>query len=275
MNPDAGTRLIALLGDPVAHSLSPRFQNAAIRHAGLDAVYLALRCDKAALPGLLEGITGACGAGNITIPHKTAAVPHLDAPTPAVEATGACNTFWSEGGRLHGDNTDVEGFAAACRALIGPPAGARVLVLGAGGAARAAVVALLDARVDAVRVLNRSAERARSLASTLDRRGRKVAVLAPDADLRREGFDLVVNATPLGLREDDPLPLDLEAPARVGAALDLVYHPGGTRWTAEAARFDIPAADGTEMLLHQGAAAFRRWFDQEAPLEVMRGALGG
>lgn len=275
MLPDAGTRLIALLGDPVAHSLSPRFQNAAIRQAGLDAVYLALRCDAASLPGLLRGIARAGGAGNVTIPHKTAAVPLLDGATPAVDATGACNTYWMEGGRLHGDNTDVEGFAAACRALIGAPAGARVLVLGAGGAARAAVVALLDARVDAIRVLNRSEDRARNLAAALDRRGRRVSVLGPGADLRREGFDLVVNATSLGLRPDDALPLDLELPARVGGALDLVYRPGGTRWTAAAARLGIPAAEGTEMLLHQGAAAFRRWFERDAPLETMRAALAG
>ncbi|HUG39049.1 MAG TPA: shikimate dehydrogenase [Longimicrobiales bacterium] len=274
MDSGPGTRLIALLGDPVAHSLSPRFQNAAIRHAGLDAVYLALRCRAADFPALLRGLAGAGAAGNVTIPHKSAAVALLDQATAAVERTGACNTFWTADGRLHGDNTDVEGFGAACRELVGAPAGARVLVLGAGGAARAAVAALLDARADAVHVLNRSPERAGALAAALDPRGRKVTVLPPGAALRREGYDLVVNATPLGLLADDPLPLDLAVPARVGAALDLVYRPGGTRWTAEAARLDIPGADGTEMLLHQGAAAFRRWFDTPAPMEVMRGALG-
>lgn len=266
---------MALLGDPVAHSLSPRFQNAAIRAAGIDAIYVALRCDAAAVPGLLRGIAAAGGAGNITIPHKAAAVTLLDVATPAVERTGACNTFWTEGGGIHGDNTDVDGFAAACRGLIGAPAGARVLVLGAGGAARAAVVALLDARADAIHVLNRSPARAAALTAALDPRGRKVVALDTGAPLHREGYDLVVNATSLGLHDDDPLPLDLALPARVGAALDLVYHhrPGGTRWTAEAARLDIPAADGTEMLLLQGAAAFQRWFEREPPLAVMREAL--
>lgn len=273
MDPGPGTRLVALLGDPVAHSLSPRFQNAAISEAGLDAVYLALRCDPAAFPGLLRGIAGAGGAGNITVPHKAAAVPLLDETTAVVRRTGACNTFWSEGGRLHGDNTDVEGFAAACRALIGSPAGARVLVLGAGGAARAAVAALLDARADAIHVLNRTPETARALATALDAGGRRVVVLPSPEPLRREGFDLVVNATSLGLGDADPLPLDLELPARVGAILDLVYRPGGTRWTAEAVRLGLPAADGTEMLLQQGAASFQRWFDRPAPVETMRRAL--
>ncbi|MBW3552484.1 MAG: shikimate dehydrogenase [Gemmatimonadetes bacterium] len=275
MHPGAGTRLVALLGDPVAHSLSPHFQNAAFAAAGVDAVYLALRCDGSAFPGLLRGIAGAGGAGNITVPHKTAAVPLLDVATPVVERTGACNTFWSEDGRVHGDNTDVEGFAAACRALIGAPAGARALVLGAGGAARAAVAALLEGRADAVHVLNRTIETARALATALDPGGRRVIVLPSREPLRREGYDLVVNATSLGIDDADPFPLDLELPARVGAVLDLVYRPGGTPWTAEAARLRVPAADGTEMLLQQGAAAFVRWFDRAAPVEVMRAALAG
>ena len=271
--PGAGTRLIALLGDPVAHSLSPRFQNAAFAAADLDAVYVALRCDAGTLPGLLRGIATAGGAGNVTIPHKAAAVPLLDVALPAVERTGACNTFWPGPGGIHGDNTDVAGFDAACRVLMGSPAGARVLVLGAGGAARAAVVALLDGRADAIHVLNRSPDRARALCAALDPKGRKLTPLDPGAPLRREGYDLVVNATPRGLRGDDPPPLDLSVPARVGAVLDLVYRPGGTPWVAQAAELGIDAADGTEMLLRQGAAAFERWFDRPAPLAAMRAAL--
>lgn len=254
------------------HSLSPRFQNAAFRAGGLDAVYLALRC-AADFDALLLGIARAGGGGNITLPHKTRAAALLDVATPAVEKTGACNTFWHVGGRLHGDNTDVEGFAAAARSLVGAPAGARVLVVGAGGAARAAVLALMEARADAVHVLNRSPARARELQQTLDPRGRRVAALeAPDA-IRREGYDLVVNATSLGIRADDPAPLDLDAPVRVGAVLDLTYRDEPTAFVAAARAADIPAADGREMLLQQGAASFRRWFDQEPDLDAMRAAL--
>lgn len=269
----AATRLIVLLGDPVAHSLSPAFQNAAIDAAGLDAVYLALRCDAGRMPGLLEGIAGGGGAGNITVPHKQRAAELVEDATGAVTRTGACNTFWAEGGRTLGHNTDVEGFAGAARGLIGSPAGARVLVLGAGGAARAAVAALLDDRADAVHVLNRSKPTAEALRDALDPRGRRVTVVQPTADLRREGFDLVVNATPLGLHPDDPAPLRFDAVGRVGAALDLVYRSGGTRWVAAAQRRDIPATDGTEMLIQQGAASFRRWFGREPPLKIMRQAL--
>ena len=273
LSPGATTRLLALLGDPVAHSLSPAFQNAALRHAGLDAVYLALRCTPDAFPGLLRGIVAAGGGGNITIPHKAAGAALLDDPTPAVRRTGACNTFWGEDGRILGDNTDVEGFAAACRSLIGSPAGSRVLVLGAGGAARAGVVALLDARADAVHVLNRDPDRAREMAAALDPGARRLSVLPTPDHARREGYDLVVNATPLGLDDGDPLPLDLEMPVRLGAVLDLVVRPGGSRWTKAAVRMGIPAGDGGEMLLRQGAAAFQRWTGLPAPLEVMERAL--
>ena len=242
-------------------------------------MYVALRCEKADLPGLVGGVARAGGAGNITIPHKSEAVRVIQEPSPAVERTGVCNTFWLEDHRIHGDNTDVEGFRAAARSLIGPVAGARVLILGAGGAARAAVVGLLDGRVDAVHVLNRTVDRSRRMAEELDPAGRRLRVLeAPDV-LAREGYDLVVNATSLGLVPDDPLPLDLELPARVGAVLDLVYRADGPRgtstdWVRAALARNLPAADGLEMLLEQGAASFRRWFGIEPDRAVMRGAVG-
>ncbi|MBX6362356.1 MAG: shikimate dehydrogenase [Gemmatimonadetes bacterium] len=269
----AATRLVALLGDPVAHSLSPRLQNAAFRAAGVDGVYVALRCDAEEAPTLLRAIARAGGAGNVTVPHKQLAARTIEVPTPAVERTGACNTFWLEGGRIHGDNTDVAGFVAAARALVGPLVGARVLLLGAGGAARAVLCALLDARADSVLVLNRSVARAEELRAAFDPSGRRVQVAA-DADvLRREGFDLVVNATSLGLHETDPAPVDLRRILRVGAVLDLVYAPGGTPWVRRARELGLTVADGLEMLLHQGAAAFERWWGRPAPTEAMRAAL--
>ncbi|HET9982103.1 MAG TPA: shikimate dehydrogenase [Longimicrobiales bacterium] len=269
----AATRLVALLGDPVAHSLSPRIQNAAFRAAGVDGVYVGLRCDAEHAPALLRAIARSGGAGNVTVPHKQLAARTIEAPTPAVERTGACNTFWLEDGRIHGDNTDVAGFVAAARALVGPLVGARVLLLGAGGAARAVLCALLDARADSVLVLNRSTARAEELRAAFDASGRRVQVAA-DADiLRREGFDLVVNATSLGLHETDADPVDLRRILRVGAVLDLVYAPGGTAWVRHARELGLTVSDGLEMLLHQGAAAFERWWRQPAPVDTMRAAL--
>ena len=273
--PTAATRLLALLGDPVSHSLSPRFQNAAIRALGLDAVYVALRCAADELPGLLRGIARAGGAGNVTVPHKQLTAWTIDAPSEAVMRTGACNTFWMQDGRIHGDNTDVAGASAAVTALLGrEPAGARVLLLGAGGAASAVLCALADARADRIVLLNRTPERARALAERFGAPGVRIDVANSADALRGEHFDLAINSTSLGLKPDDPLPLDPDADGgSIGAALDLVYAPGETRWVHAMRARGLPAVDGKEMLIRQGAAAFRRWWRAEPPLDVMRAAL--
>jgi shikimate dehydrogenase len=270
--PTAATRLIALLGDPVAHSLSPRFQNAGFHAAAVDGVYVALRCDAESFPALLRAIALAGGGGNVTVPHKERAAECVDRRTEAVHRTGACNTFWLEEGKVCGDNTDVAGLRAAVHALVGSPAGARVLLIGAGGAARAALAALLDDGVESIHLVNRTADRAEALRAALDDRGR-IRIATPGDALRHERFDLAVNSTSLGLRPTDPLPLSFETGPAIDAALDLVYSPDETRWVHEARARGVRAADGLEMLLQQGAAAFERWWQRPAPLEAMRAAV--
>ncbi|MBA2669127.1 MAG: quinate/shikimate dehydrogenase, partial [Gemmatimonadetes bacterium] len=197
--PAEPTRLIALLGDPVAHSRSPSFQNAAIRAAGVDGVYVALRVTADHLPGLLRGIAHAGGGGNVTVPHKRFAATLLDCGTDAVRRTGACNTFWMENGLIHGDNTDVAGFRAAVRSLLGgEPTGARVLLIGAGGAARAAVVGLEDAGAARVDVMNRTRAAAADLVAKLEAGAVRVTQLDDDGGSSEMNYDLVVNATSLG-----------------------------------------------------------------------------
>ena len=273
--PTAATRLFALLGDPVSHSLSPRFQNAALRALGLDAVYVALRCAANDVPGLLRGIARAGGGGNVTVPHKAVAAATVDWPSGAVVRTGACNAFWLEDGAVYGDNTDVAGVREAVRVLLGrSPAGARVLLLGAGGAASAAVCALADAGVERIVIANRTVERAEVLAERFRAPGVRIDVAGSVDALLGERFDLAINSTSLGLKPGDPLPLDPDAPGpAVGAALDLVYAAGETRWVHAMRARGLPAADGKEMLIQQGAAAFRRWWGVDPPLEVMRAAL--
>lgn len=272
--PRARTRFLFLLGDPVAHSLSPAFQNAAIESLGLDAVYLAMRVTADELPAVMRAAARA-GGGNVTVPHKEQAAGVLDEASPAVADTGACNTFWWEEARgLCGDNTDVEGFCAAARALL--PSGLRgrrVLLLGAGGAARAVAVACLGEAVAALGIVNRTPARAWALHTALG--APAAARVADDAGaLAGESYDLAVNATPLGLDPGDPAPLDLRHGPRVGAVLDLAYAPDDTPWVREARRLGLPAADGREMLVRQGGAAFRRWWNREPPLDVMRAAVG-
>ncbi|MGD2069245.1 MAG: shikimate dehydrogenase [Gemmatimonadota bacterium] len=268
----ASTRLLALLGDPVGHSLSPVIQNAAFRAAGVDGVYVALRCGEDGLSHLLRGLSEAGGGGNVTLPHKERAASVVTAPTDAVRRTGACNTFWAAEGRIHGDNTDVEGFRRALDRFLGrPPEGYRVLLLGAGGAARAVLVGLLDDDAREVVIVNRSTERARAVARRIG--DERVRVADDTAAVFGGSFDLVINATRLGLDPDDPLPLDLDRLDRAGAVLDLLYGARKTAFVRAAERYGVRATDGAEMLVQQGAVAFERWWGGEAPVEAMRAAM--
>jgi shikimate dehydrogenase len=273
--PDRPTnqRLFVLLGGRVAHSLSPAMQNAALEAASLPGTYTALGCDAEHLPGHLRGIAHAGGGGNVTVPHKALAAVTVDRRTATVERTGACNTFWAEGGHVWGDNTDVEGFRRAARELLGQSAcGATVLLLGAGGAARAVVAALQDDEAERVVVANRSVERAEALVRDMAGAGTRLdAVQLPD---QSETFDLIVNATTLGMDHGDPLPISIDRAPRFGAALDLVCTPGRTPWINQISARGLPAADGLEMLIHQGAASFRRWWGIEPSIAAMRDAVG-
>ena len=272
--PTAQTRLIALLGNPVGHSISPRVQNAAFQHAGVDGVYLALRCDTQDVPGLLRGIAWAGGGGNVTVPHKLVAAGAVDRGTEAVVRTGACNTYWREGGEVCGDNTDVIGSARCIEAVLGrSAAGARVLLVGGGGGASAALAALSDQGAEEVVLLNRTEERARQLAARFADTSMKLHVITAESGLPDGTFDLAINATPLGLKAEDAPPLSEQSTARIGGAFDMTYRGGGTTWIRQVAEAGLPAVDGREMLLCKGVAAFERWWNVSAPVEAMRAAL--
>ncbi len=268
----ARTRVLTLLGDPISHSASPEVQNAAFAEAGVDGVYVAVRCAAEDLSGFMHGLSRAGGGGNITLPHKEKAAAVVDVPCEAVRRTGACNTFWGVNGKVHGDNTDVDGFRRAVRTFLdGPVKGIRVLLLGAGGAARAALVGLLDEGAGEVVLFNRTAERARAVARRIG--GERARVVDVVQGLDGERFDLVVNTTRLGLDPGDPPPFDLGRLHRAGAAMDLVYGREKTPFLAGAERLGIRSTDGMEMLVQQGAVSFERWWDRPAPIEAMRAAV--
>lgn len=263
------SREFVLIGDPVAHSRSPLIHRAAFSQWDIDATYAVRRVPVADLAREVRGIASR-GGGNVTLPHKGAVAALIDEPTDDVRATGACNCFWglSDGG-VAGDNTDVGGFAAAVTAVLPDLEGAEVLVLGAGGGARAVVHALLGLGASTIRLTNRTIERARALADDFDG-GVDVVRTADDAPA-----DLLVNATRLGLSPADPLPFDF-ATAPVGAVFDLVYAPGETALVRAARARGIPAVDGLPMLVHQAALSLKRWFpDLEPPMEVLFSAARG
>ena len=271
----APRRRLVLLGHPVGHSLSAFFQNAAIAAAGHSAVYEALDVPPAAFAAMFDAMRASGGGGNVTVPHKIAAFARCDVTTAIAQRVGAVNTFWVEDGRLHGDNTDVAGVRSAFAALgLGTLYGARVAVLGAGGAA-AAVLEALRGEGTVVRVWNRTPARAAALVQRAGITGVTV-VDSPEAAVA--GADLIVHATPAGLLDDATciVPAVLPGTARV---LDLVYRRVGTTPLVAACRAaGLRAEDGLTMLVAQGAAAFTRWFghapDEAVMWQAVREARG-
>ena len=262
-------RRLVLLGHPVAHSISPRIQNAALRAAGLPLEYSALDVSPSALDGVLRELAGDGAAGNVTIPHKEAVAGRCARLTDLARRVGAVNTFWHEDGRLVGDNTDVGGLESTVRALLGGALrDARVALLGAGGGAAAVLAAAEGWGGARVMVHNRNMARARQLVSRFDR----IATVAPSLDEALRGAALVVNTTPVGMRDDD-FPVPIEALPEGAAVFDLVYRSGETAWVTAARNAGHRAADGMGMLVEQGALAFTRWFGIEPDRAAMWRAM--
>lgn len=257
------TRVFAILGDPVAHSLSPAMHNAAFRVLGLDAVYVALRADASDVPTLLQSIARAGGGGNVTVPHKEVAAAAVAHPSARVAALGACNTYWGHGREVHGENTDVDGVLTALAELDAPDT--CWLIAGTGGGARAAVAAAV-ARKAKVAIRSRDVARRQAFEAWAASQGAEIG--------DHSGAAVLINSTPLGLRAGDHLPLALDDAPGAVVAFDMVYGRSETAWVRQMRQEGLRAADGRVMLVAQGAAAFRRWFpDEDAPTEVMRAAV--
>jgi len=257
---------LAVLGHPVAHSRSPAMHNAALAELGLGEEWRYEAIDLApdeferrvrAMPG--EGFVGA----NVTVPHKGAALALADTLSETAREIGAANTLSFEAGEIRAENTDAQGLLDA---LSSSPAGVRALVLGAGGAARAAVWALLrdSARVD---VWNRTALRAEHLCEELGG--------TPVSDPEQPAYGLIVNTTAVGLRGEDPfaeLPLNEAGFAAGQTVVDLVYGERSSPLLSAAGSAGATTIDGIEVLVRQGALSLRMWTEQDPPLDTMRTA---
>ena len=265
---DPPSRLL-LLGHPVAQSISPRIQNAALRSARLSLTYEARDIDPGALDSVLRELAAERAAGNVTIPFKELVAARCVTLTPLARRVGAVNTFWHEDGLLVGDNTDVGGVDATVRALLGGvPGPVRVALIGAGGGA-AAVLAAAEGWGGAHVVLyNRHMPRARQLAQRFP----GTCTIASSIVEAVEGATLVVNATPIGM-VDASLPVEIELVPQGAAVFDLVYRASETAWVTQARAAGHRAADGLGMLVEQGALAFSRWFGVQADRDAMWRAL--
>jgi shikimate dehydrogenase len=271
------TRLCALLGDPIGHTVSPAMHNAAFAGLGLDFVYLPFRVRPDDLPAAVAGLRALNARGfNVTIPHKVAVIPLLDGLDPLAEKVGAVNTVVNNEGELRGYNTDAAGFLRSALEAGIEPEGRRVVVLGAGGASRAVSYVLAERGAD-LAILNRIEELdwAENIAQLIeDVVGRKVRVLELRDDLLAEalaGAGVVVNATSVGMSplvDASLVPAGLFRPDMV--VFDVVYNPVETRLLREAKAAGARTVSGVDMLAWQGALAFEKWTGQPAPIDLMR-----
>ena len=270
--------IVPLLGHPVAHSLSPAFQDAAFAQAGIAARYALWDTAPEDLPAAVARLRGAEYLGaNVTVPHKEAVVALLDEVAPLAGRVGAVNTIVKRGALLRGENTDVGGFLAPLRERGAELPRWRAVVLGAGGAARAVALALLDAGIAALTIANRTPARAEALAADLDE-GRATSLALDDPRLgdHLASANLLVDATARGWHAAESTLPPAQLALLPGDALvyDLTYQPTGLL-RAAAAR-GLATLDGLPMLVEQGALAWQLWTGREPPRAVMwQAALAG
>jgi 3-dehydroquinate dehydratase/shikimate dehydrogenase len=258
---DAATRVYGVVGDPIAHSLSPAIMNAAFRRENVNAVYLTLHAKT--LKDLLTCVREIPIHGiSVTMPYKEAILPHLDNTDSHTTKIGACNTVVrAQDGKLYGFNTDASGIVRPLERRLNTLEGARILVLGAGGAARAAVFGLKE-RGSEVYILNRSTAPAKKLAH------RAHARIMKRADLKKLAFDVIINATPVGMGNTRDSPLhENEINARY--VFDMVYDPAETRLLKLAKERGAQVIPGIEMFVHQAARQFEIWTGKPAPWDEM------
>jgi shikimate dehydrogenase len=260
---------LVLLGHPVSHSLSPILHAAALATAGIDIGYEAVDVAPQRLEPEMATLVAEGAAGNATIPHKEALARICDRLTPTASLADAVNVWWVEGGELVGDNTDVAGFHALARRVLGcPPGCERVAIIGAGGAASAVLTAIGDWTGSTARVFNRDPERARRLCARFPDVARVETVM----EEALAGATIVVNATPIGLL-DEGFPVAVERIPERAAVIDLVYRAGDTPWVRAARERGLRAGDGLAMLVEQAALSFQRWFAREPNRQAMWAAV--
>lgn len=280
MNILGRTKVLGVFGHPVAHSLSPVMHNAAIEALNIDYIYVPFHVLPEALEAAVQGVRALNVAGvNLTIPHKEHVIEFIDEVSESAAKIGSVNTVANRDGRLIGESTDGPGFLRSAEAEWGEIGGSRVVMLGAGGSAKAVAFALVGAGCELV-VANRTADRAVKLVESVSAAFNGGGMIKT-VGLQREELgeevgkaDLIVNTTSVGMHPDEdaiPLPPDLLRPGLL--VYDLVYCPLRTRLIEEAESRGARAVNGLGMLAHQGALSFEMWTGMNAPVDVMKSAL--
>ncbi|MGE4357768.1 MAG: shikimate dehydrogenase [Candidatus Omnitrophota bacterium] len=274
---DAHTRLYGVIGYPVRHSFSPFMHNAAFEKAKINAIYLAFEIAPANLKDALIGIKSLGVSGvNVTIPHKEACIPLLDEVDPTARIIGAVNTIVLKEGKLIGYNTDGKGFIQALQTILKiRPKGKRFFILGAGGAARAIGFSLI--RTGAKRIVFYDIVRSKAEQLVIDLRlhfpnsNVELSSNLPNSPLK--DFDCLVNATPVGMKKDDPLLIEPKVLHSKLAVCDLIYNPPKTKLLKIAEEKHLKTMNGLGMLLYQGVISWELWTSKKAPVGIMKKAL--
>lgn len=268
------TRIAGIIGHPVAHSLSPAFQQAAFDHYGLDVRYEAWDTPPAALADRVAWLRRPeFLGGNVTIPYKEAVIPLLDELGDQSARVGAVNTIVNRDGRLYGFNTDGRGFVTALQREAGfRVEGRAFLLIGAGGAARGIAFALMEARASRVAIANRTPSRAEQLARDVAGGASGTTVEAVGLDEPVNGFDCIVNCTSVGMEgtgTEGEQPRSLAGARSDALAVDIVYKPAETAFLRAARERGLRTLGGLPMLIYQGALSFELWTGMPAPVDAM------
>ena len=275
------TKIVGIIGDPIKHSRSPQIHNAAITALGLDYVYVAFHVQPNNLGAAIEGFKATNVVGiNVTIPHKQNVISYLDEISREATLIGAVNTLIFKDGGIIGENTDAPGFLQAMQEEgLDVPQGGSAVIIGAGGSARAIVVALALAGVRTICIANRTVSRAVALATDLSDKTEAsiygIGLDDPKLPNAVRASQLIVNTAATSMDVSHPLLIDPEWLAPQSIVYDIVYTPPETRLLQAAAQKECHTIGGLGMLVHQGAIAFERWTGVNPPVETMRQALQG
>jgi shikimate dehydrogenase len=281
MNIRGTTKIIGIIGCPVKHSLSPLMQNEALRACGLDFIFVPFHVEPQDLVTAVAGMKALGVAGfNVTIPHKTAVIPFLDALDESAEVAGAVNTVKSENGTLIGYNTDGDGLVRSLDNDLGfDPNGRTIVVIGSGGASRGAVASLCRSGAHRIVLVNRSHDKAEQLVSTFSGRypGTVLSALNGYEELPNHlsDADLLINTTSLGMNNEHIPHVSLESMSSSAKIYDMVYSPSITPLLAEASLAGLTCCNGLGMLSAQGELAFTIWTGVTPPFGLMKSVLEG
>ena len=266
-----------IIGDPIDHSLSPAIHNAAFTTLGLNCSYIAFRVQEGQLKNSMDSLRAInIGGFNVTMPHKVAVLQYVDSSDKIVEMVGAANTVNNEDGKFYAYNTDVVGFIEPLHQRKIDLNGYEVLILGAGGAARAVVVALSQEKgISKINIVNRNIDRSTNLANVINKLGLMANIISLD-DIQKIAFrsNLIVNTTPLGMKNEESL-IKSSSISKESIVYDIVYKPIETKLLENAKTVGAQVIYGYEMLLEQAIASFKIWFRMDPPIESMKKVLFG